>query len=71
MRDITCTRVSRGSATITRARKFVSAAVEDRNRVAHAEPKHAPQMLAFVFRQDDGLVADVESGREESMHRDS
>ena len=48
--------------------KLVAAAVEHRDRVADAEPQHARQVLRFVARQRDGLVAGVERGREEAVH---
>ena len=46
----------------------MAAAVEDRHRVADAEPQHARQMLRFVPRQRHVLVAGIHGGREEAMH---
>ena len=46
----------------------MAAAVEHRHRVADAEPQHARQVLGFVLRQRDGLVAGIERGREEAVH---
>ena len=46
----------------------MAAAVEHRDRVADAEPQHPRQVLRFVARQRDGLVAGVERGREKAVH---
>ena len=46
----------------------MAAAVEHRHRVADAEPQHAREVLGFVARQLDGLVAGIERGREEAVH---
>ena len=48
--------------------ELVPAAVEHRHRVADAEPQHARQVLRFVARQRDGLVAGIERRRVEAMH---
>ena len=47
----------------------MAAAVEHRHRVADAEPQHARQVLAFVARQGDGLVAGIERRAQRSGAR--
>ena len=67
-RDSSATRTSRPVALATRAEKLVAAAVEDRHRVADAEPQHAGEVLPLVARQRDDLVARIHRRREEPMH---
>ena len=48
--------------------KLVAAAVEDRHRVADAEPQHPRQVFGFVSRQHHRLVTRIQRGREEPVH---
>ena len=47
---------------------LVPASVEDRHGVADAEPQHAREMLAFLTRQEDRLVAWIQRRREKPVH---
>ena len=48
--------------------KLVASSVEHRDGVADAQPQDARQVLRFLARQRNGLVAGIERGRKEPMH---